>query len=83
MVKISRDRHNGESSVFLKGSDRQETHVQCGVILEAPHSTPAVFQTPPRADFCIGVAGLRPLDRIASRLRALRKARALATTMSV
>ena len=73
----------GESSVFLIGSDRQETHVQCGAIQLTPHSTAVVFQTPPRADFCNGVAGLRPLKRIASRLRALRKARALATTMSV
>ena len=73
----------GEASVLLIGSDRQETHVQCDVIQLTPHSTPAVFQTPPRADFCVGVAVLRPLVRIASRLRALRKARALATTMSV
>jgi len=33
----------GESSVFLIGSDRQETHVQCGAIQLTPHSIPAVF----------------------------------------
>ena len=40
--------------------------MKCGAIQPTPHFTPAVFQTPSRVDFCIGVAGLRPLERIAS-----------------
>ena len=90
-TKISTQAHNvtrvsegiSANFILLTRIDCEILLSECMLFLIVSHFTSVFSQTPPRADFCIGVAGLRPLERIASRLRALRKARALATTMSV